>query len=157
MMIAGRSREGQALIEFLLGLVAIMILVLGINLIAGTVYNDFITIYSAREEVADSLVSESAGTSGGSSTYDFSTLKQEFTDALNPSGTLESKLDEYPGDRENQFDFLWEGDDPLEDLVGSQITSTTPITSPFFQKILGRNSVVIQNAIYMPPWHDLME
>ncbi|WP_372797887.1 hypothetical protein [Pontiella sp.] len=154
-MRTANSRSGQALIEFMLGLVGIMVLVLGINLIAGIVDNDFTTILSAREAVADSLINQSSGSAGGSSTYDFDSLEDQFIEALNPSSELKSWLEAYPGDRENQFEFLWEGDNPLQDLVGSEISSSTPVTSPLFQKVIGRTAVTINNAAYMPPWEDL--
>lgn len=151
------SRSGQAMIEFMLGLLAIMLLVLAIDLIANIVYFDFTTIYSAREEVADNLMAFSAGTSGGSSSYDFETIEELFKESMNPNGDLKNQLEAYPGDRVNQFDFLWEGNNPLQDMVGAEKGSTTPITSPLIQKVLGRSSVSINNAIYMPPWNDLMQ
>lgn len=150
------SKNGQAMVEMLLGLVAIMVLLLGIDLIANIVYYDFTTIYSAREEVADSLIAESAGTSGGSSSYDFDAVRGDFMDAVNPSGGLLSQLKLFPGDRENQFDFMWDGSNPLEDLVGAEKGSSTPVTSPLMRKIVGRSSLSINNAVYMPPWEDLM-
>jgi hypothetical protein len=101
-------------------------------------------------------VAKSAGTSGGASTYEFSSLKQDFTDALNPNGTLKSQLDAYPGGRENQLDFVWDGENPLEELVGATISSSTPVTSTMMQKIVGGSSVSINNAVYMPPWEDLL-
>lgn len=143
------------MVELLLGLVSIMVLLLGIELIARIVYYDFITIYSAREEVAADLMAQSTGTSG-TSTYDWDTVDQLFEDALNNNNTLQSKLDEYPGDRENAFDFLWDGDNPLQEMIGSERASSTPVTSPVLQDLIGRSSVNIENAIYMPPWEDLL-
>lgn len=156
MTVGTTSKKGQALIELLLGLVGIMVLMMGIELIASIVYNDFITIYSAREEVAEWLVDASAGTSGGSSTYDWDSVEELFTDALNPSGELYDWMDTYPGDRDNQFDFVSDGESPLEDLVGSERSSSTYITSELLQKVLGRSSVSVDNAVYMPPWKDLL-
>lgn len=152
----GASKNGQAMIEFLLGLVAIMMLLLGVNLIATIVYYDFTTIYSAREDVADRLIARSAATSGGSSAYDFGTLDEQFQVALD-SDALKGQLDEYPADRENQFDFVWGESNPLQDMVGSERGSSSPITSPLMQKVLGRSSITINNAVYMPPWEDLLE
>ncbi|MDF7801610.1 hypothetical protein P4C99_19185 [Pontiellaceae bacterium B1224] len=151
------SSEGQAMIEFLLGLVAILILLLGINQIATIVYYDFTTIYSAREQVADSLMDQVAGSAGSSSDYDFSSLSTLFTTALNPSDDLHSQLDAYPGDRDNQFSFLWGDSDPLQDMVGAEKGSSSPVTSSLMQEILGRSSITINNAVYMPPWEDLLE
>lgn len=151
------SSEGQAMIEFLLGLVAIMILVLGINQIATIVYYDFTTIYSAREEVADNLMDQVAGSSGGSSEYEFDSLQEQFSTALNPNDDLHSQLDYYPGERNNQFDFLWGTSNPLQDLVGAEKGSSSPVTSSLMQTILGKNSITINNAVYMPPWEDLLD
>ena len=134
------------MVEFLLGLVSIIILLLGINQIASIVYYDFITIYSAREEVADKLINGSAGTSGGSSVYDFGSLDEEFNQAINPDGQLEDQLALYPGNRENQFDFLWQNNNPLQDLTGSEKGSTIPVTSRLFQRMIGRSSVSINCA-----------
>lgn len=151
-----KFRKGQAMIEMLLGLVGIMVLILGIDLIANIVYYDFTTIYSAREEVADNLMAYSAGTSGGSSTYNFDAVDDDFEQALNPGGDLEGELSAYPGGRENAFEFLWTGENPLSELAGSEKASSTPITSTWMQRVTGRSSVSIQNAIYMPPWEDLL-
>lgn len=150
------SRSGQALTELLLGLVGIMVLMMALELIASVVYTDFITIYSAREEVGEWLVEESSGTSSGSSTYDWDSVEELFSDALNPSGETYEWLDSYPGDRDNQFDFLSDGESPLEDLVGTEQSSSTDITSELMQKILGRTEVTVDNAVYMPPWEDLL-
>jgi len=151
-----RSSEGQAMIEFLIGLVAIIILMLGINQIASIVYNDFTTIYSAREEVADGLMSYAAGTSSGSDLYEFGSLGEDFSLAINPQNALSDQLDSYPAERENQFAFVWDNSNPLQDLTGSEKGSTIPVSSSFFQRMIGRSSITINNAVYMPPWEDLL-
>lgn len=145
------------MIEFLLGLVAILILLLGINQIATIVYYDFTTIYSAREEVADNLMDQVAGSAGASPDYDFGSLNEQFSTALNPNDDLHSQLDAYPGDRGSQFSFLWGGSNPLQDLVGAEKGSSSPVTSTLMQRILGRSAININNAVYMPPWEDLLE
>lgn len=145
------------MIEFLLGLVAIMILLLGINQIATIVYYDFTTIYSAREEVADNLMDQVAGSAGASSDYDFGSLSEQFSTALNPSDDLSSQLDAYPGERDNQFSFVWGESDPLQDMVGAEKGSSSPVTSTLMQKVLGRTAININNAVYMPPWENLLE
>ncbi|QBG48018.1 hypothetical protein EGM51_11645 [Verrucomicrobia bacterium S94] len=104
-----KSRKGQAMIEMLLGLVGIMVLILGIDLIANIVYYDFITIYSAREEVADRLMAYSAGTSGGASTYNFDAVDDDFEQALNPGGDLEGELAAYPGGGKMRLNFYGPG------------------------------------------------
>lgn len=149
------SKSGQAMIEFLLGLVGLTILLMGVNLIANIVYNDFTTIYAAREEVADRLIARSAATSGASGEYDFGTLDEQFEVALD-SAALEGQLELFPSERDNQFDFLWGERNPMQDMVGSEKGSVSPVTSPFLQKILGRTSVSINNSVYMPPWEDLL-
>jgi len=144
------------MIEFLLGLVAIVILMLGINQIAAIVHFDFTTIYSAREEVAEKLMDQVAGSAGSSSEYDFGSLQERFSTALN-SDEMNSQLNAYPGNRNNQFSFAWENSNPLQDMIGAQKGSSSPVTSSLMQDILGRNSITINNAVYMPPWEDLLE
>lgn len=144
------------MIEFLLGLVAIVILMLGINLIASIVHFDFLTIYSAREEVADKLMDQVAGSAGSSSEYDFGSLQEQFSTALN-SGEMNSQLDAYPGERNNQFSFIWENSNPLQDVIGAEKSSSSPVTSSLMQKVLGRTTININNGAYMPPWEDLLE
>ena len=151
------SKNGQAMVEFLLGLVGIVILLLGLNQVAMIVYNDFNTITSAREEVADRLMNQSAGTTSvGSDVYNMSSVEEYMRPALNPDDLLVQELDRYPSERENQFNFLWENHNPLQEMTSSEKSSTIAVTSPLFQRVIGRSKVQINNAVYMPPWEDLL-
>lgn len=149
------SKCGQAMVEFLIGLVGVMLLLLGLNQIAAIVYQDFITIYSAREEVADHLMTLNPG-NGQDSVYDMASLEEEFETAINPGSALSSQLGLYPSDRSNQFDFLWEERNPLQELSSSEKGSSIAISAPILQRITGRGALQINNAVYMPPWEDLM-
>ena len=145
------------MIEFMLGLVAIMILLMGLNQVASIVFNDFETIISAREQVADDLMDGAAGTdSVGSDIYDIDAIEGELQESMNPDGDLEDELENYPSGRENQFSFLWEGDNPLQEMTSSEKSSSIDVTAPLLRKILGRSTVQINNAVYMPPWEDLL-
>ena len=145
------------MLEFMLGLVAIMILLMGLNQIASIVYYDFTTIVSAREEVADDLVSRSPGTEAiGSDLYNFDTVRPYFQTGLNPNNELASELSSYPSDRENQFDFLWNNDNPLQEMTSAEKSSSIPVTAPLFQRVIGRGTVQIGNAVYMPPWESYL-
>ena len=152
------SKNGQALLEFMIGLFAVMILVMGINQIASIVFYDFTTIVSAREEVADFLINESAGTEApGSDVFDFESVRSYLEASMNPDDLLSSELSSYPSDRENQFSFLWEGNNPLQEMSSSDKSSTIPVTSPLFQQVIGRSTIQINNSVYMPPWEDYLE
>jgi len=151
------SKSGQAMLEFMMGLVAIMILVMGLNQIASIVYYDFTTIVSAREAVADDLISHAAGTEAvGGDIYNFETVRSFFQTGINPEEELSSELASYPSGRENAFDFLWNNNNPLQEMTSSEKSSTIPVTAPLFQKVIGRSSIQIGNSVYMPPWESYL-
>ncbi|MCF7849211.1 MAG: hypothetical protein K9M45_10190 [Kiritimatiellales bacterium] len=153
------SRDGQAMIEFMIGLIGIMILLLALNQVASIVYNDFKTIYSAREEVADKLVDMQPGSASydESQSYDPSPSIDELAINISGEGSYENFLGSYPSDRPDGFGFLWSGEDPLRNMTGSQKSSAIAVTAPLFKKLLGRDSIKINNAAWMPPWDDLMQ
>lgn len=146
------------MIEFMLGLVAVMLLLMGLNQVASIVFYDFTTIISAREEVADHLMDKNPGSSSvGSDIYNITAIKDELQAAINRDDELVSWTEAHPSDRENQFDFLWESYNPLQEMTSSEKSSSIAVTAPLFQRLLGRNTVQINNAVYMPPWEDLFE
>jgi hypothetical protein len=151
------SKNGQAMVEFMLGLVTIMILLMGLNQIAAIVFYDFTTVISAREEVADHLISKAAGTDAvGSDIYNFNSIESFFQSSINPDDELSSEMSSDPSGRGNQFSFLWEGNNPLQEMTSSDKSATIAVTAPLFQRVIGRSTVQINNAVYMPPWESYL-
>ena len=159
MMKRSTSRSGQAMVEFLLGLTGIMVILMALNLAASIVYNDFITIYSAREEVADNLVAGVVSSSayGTSQSYDATTTVDALRQAIVDDSGYENFIEDYSTGTRDGFAFLSDGADPLATMTGSQKSSSIDVTAPLFQRILGRSHVNINNAVWMPPWDDLMQ
>lgn len=148
-------KSGQAMIEFLLGLVGIMVIVLGMELISSVVVRDFSVMCYARGEVALALVNGFDGSAGSpdSQSYGVSSL---FLDDIQYD-RMKDLQSTYPPRFEdvNGFDVLAEGD-PLSDMVGVVVPVSVPVESEFLRNALGRDSVRKINAVWMPPWDDLM-
>lgn len=153
------SRSGQAMVEFLLGLTGIIVILMALNLAASIVYNDFNTIYSAREEVADNLVAGVVSSSAynENQSYDPSTSIEALREAIIEDSEYDTFIEDYSTGTPDGFAFLSEGSDPLSNMTGVQKSSSIDVTAPLFQRILGRASVNINNAVWMPPWEDLMQ
>jgi hypothetical protein len=153
------SKSGQAIIEFMIGLVGIMILVLGLSQIAQIVNEDIENMFAARESVAEDLLNRNQGNYNGDLPVDTANIYNAMQTSIDPDGTYSGFRSLYPADaeREDRMAEIWNGGDPLKDMVGSEPTPRTiPISSPFFQKAMGRSSIQVNNVVYMPPWDDLM-
>lgn len=154
------SKNGQAMIEFMMGLVGIVILLLGLDLVAHIVSLDFETIYNARIDVAEDLISGSTTAVGASGAgYDPSDSLGVLNANINgnSSGAYENYQGTYPQmARTDGFAFLAQNSDPLDqNMVGSEKGSSIDITSTLMRQILGRSSINIDNAVWMPPLGDL--
>ena len=151
------SKSGQAMAEFLVGLVGIVILVLGLNLVMQIVLADFDSLIGSRDEVAESLT---LGTSG---------MAYDGAGAYQPQGRFFDRLQENIRYGVEYTDYL-EGykqtpsadgfapvasSDPLADVVGARGATTIPIESDIMQNMIGTR-IQINNAVWMPTWDDLM-
>jgi len=150
-------RSGQAMVEFMVGLVGILFLMVGLFQITRITVEDFETILDAREEVADLLVNSSAaGDYGGSQRYLPSTdfYPQLFGNIRHD--TICEYMAEYNSPEEiDGFSFFHSSDDPLANMAGVQKTSRINVES-LMTRLLGKNTITIQNAVWMPVWDDLM-
>jgi hypothetical protein len=149
-------KSGQAMIEFLVGLVGVVILLLGLELIANIVYQDVDTIFQARIDVAEDMVAGSTQNTGASSAYDPSASYDELDININSSGEYEMYQSDYPQtERGDGFQFLRENGDPLETMVGAEKGDSIGIPSQLMRQILGRSDVQIENSVWMPQWDGL--
>ncbi len=155
------SKSGQAMVEFLLGLIGILVIVLSLELISSFVVEDFNVMRAARAEVARSLVDgvddsvelpSDVSQSYRSSMIFYSTLLEDIK-----YDQIKKFQDAYPPRYEdvNGFDIVAMGD-PVSDLVGSVHSASVPVQSEFLRKALGRNSIRKVNSVWVPPWDDLM-
>lgn len=145
------------MVEFLLGLIGILVIVLSLELISSFVVEDFDVMQNVRTQVARSLVD------GLDSSGDVPPLYR--SEAFFYSGLLNDiKYDRtkelqssYPSRYEevNGFDIVAMGD-PLSDLVGMVVPASVPVQTEFLRKALGRNNIRKVNAVWVPPWDDLM-
>lgn len=145
------------MVEFLVGLVGILFLMLGLHQIAVIVHEDFDSLIGSRQEVAEALVQGSRGTASYSA-----------NNTYNPAGDFYGQLrgnilydDEYGdmlaqyqhAERKNGFEPL-EGD-PLSDMVGVEGGRTIHVESGLMRRLVGAG-IRIDNQVWMPPWTDLM-
>jgi hypothetical protein len=153
------SKSGQAMVEFLLGLVGILVIVLSLELMSSIVVEDFDAMYDARTEVARSLVNGSSGSadSSASQSYGASALFYNMLLEDIQYDRIKDTQSTYPPRYEevNGFDVLAVGD-PLSDMVGVVVPASVPVQSQFLRNALGRSRVRKSNAVWMPPWDDLM-
>ena len=156
-MTQNRSKNGQAMVEFLVGLVGILVLVLGLNQIANIVAYDFDNIFGVRENIADDLLASS--TTFAPASYDPSSSYLELDPNINENEggrTYEWFQENYPrNERTDQFEYLRNGGDPLGVMMGAQGGHTIEIESRLMQKVLGRSSILLTHEVWMPPWDDL--
>ena len=153
------KKDGQAMIEFMMGLVGIVILLLGLELVAHVAVMDFEDVFNARTDVAEDLVN-GAYSSPGSSASGFNPSDSigvlDVNINGNSGGAYEDYQAAYPQSaRPDGFAFLAQGGNPLDQMAGSDKGGRIAITSPLMQQILGRSSIRVENAVWMPPLGDL--
>lgn len=145
------------MVELLVGLVGIIVLVLGLNQIAVIVSYDFESIFGARENVAADFLSMS--TSSAPAPYDPSTSYEVLNESFNKNASGRSYIslqESYPrSTRTDQFEYLQNGADPLNVMLGAQGGHSIEIESRLMQKILGRSAILLNHEVWMPPWDDL--
>jgi hypothetical protein len=151
-----RAKSGQAMVEFLIGLVGIIVLVLGLNQIAMIVSSDFESMLNARMDVAEDLINQSTTTADNSYDPSVSYAELNLSVNVNADGGYVRFQETYPQDQRNDgFEFLRNGNDPLNTMMGSEKGHAIAIESRLMRKVLGRSSIMLHHQIWMPPWDDL--
>ncbi len=152
-----KSKSGQAMVEFLVGLVGVLLLVVGMYQIVVIVDRDFDSLIGSREEVAEQLTG-TGGSSGGASYGDASSYEVPGDFYGEFLGTIQYH-DEYQDLLDLQADPIdgYEpvASDPMRDMIGSEGGSSIPVESGMLRRFLG-SEIVIRNEVWMPSWDDLM-
>jgi len=148
-------KEGQAVVEFMVGLIGILILILGLSYIARFVSIDCKNFLEVRARVAeDMLYSRSTTTS---SLYDPSVSLLYLSQNINKQNGYSNLRSRYPQQsRTDRFRFLSDGEDPLRTMIGTGKGKKVPITSPLMQKVLGKKELFPYQEFWMPMWDDLL-
>lgn len=144
------------MVEFLVGLVGVLVLILGLSQIGTIVAYDFESILNARMDVAEDLIASSY--SSPPDVYDPATSYAELNQNINANadGAYEGFQDDYPQSaRTDGFGYLRNGQEPLDTMVGAEKGRSIEIESRLMQKVLGRSSILLKHEVWMPPWDDL--
>ena len=150
------NKRGQAMVEFLLGIVGIVFILLGLELISNMVTDDFDSMINVREKVAEAMVNGTTESTSGLSQSDSSSA-EFYTEMLR--GIKYSSFEgieatsRYPNI--NGFDAVAAGN-PLSEMAGQVETVAVPVESTMLQTLLGMNYIRKDNSVWMPPWDDLM-
>lgn len=144
------------MVEFLVGLVGVVFLVLGLHQIMQIVVFDLDSLIGSRDEVAEALTTGSGGTS-----YDASGAYSPdagFYNLLRGSLAYDNEYAYYFDNYKETpsvdgFETL--DGNPLEGVVGAEGGHTIPVESPLMRQLLG-SGIRIENSVWMPVWDDLM-
>lgn len=144
------------MVEFLVGLLGILVLVLALSQIATIVNHDMDSILNARMDVAEDLLNSSS--SRPNPTYDpaasYAELNQNIN--VNADGAYAGFRADYPQTaRDDGFQYLRSGTDPLDTMMGSQKGHSVQVESKLMQDVFGRSSISLRHEVWMPPWDDL--
>ena len=160
-MTGGRNiktrRSGQAMIEFLLGLVGIIFLMLGLHQMALIVHEDFDSLIGSRQEVAEIV----ARSGGGSASFPDSGVYRPagqfygtlLGNILYQEGYIQTLEAFQRSDRNDGFEPVTA--DPLSRMIGVRGGSNIEVESSLMRKLIG-DSIRIDNQVWMPPWDDLL-
>ena len=178
-----RSRSGQAMAEFLVGLVGIMLLVVGLQQIPLVSRKSFKAYSAAREDVAMQLTESMERYSGEflfADTVDAGADRKNYTgddrvvvgdNSFYTEGNGFLERVGYPGageigDQLNDYERI----DPYSDLADTSdsdlsqkfrmhyAVNVQPVEIlPFLRKVLGKDTVNLQREVFMPSWDGLME
>ena len=144
------------MIEFLVGLVGILVLILALNQIAIIVDSDMTNILNARMDVAEDLINSSI--SRPNPTYDpaLSYTELDRNINVNSDGRYAGIQSDYAQSaRDDGFQYLRNGTDPLDQMMGSEKGHSVQVQSRLLQDTFGRSSISLRHAVWMPPWDDL--
>ncbi|MEA2068646.1 MAG: hypothetical protein U9P12_05545 [Verrucomicrobiota bacterium] len=177
------SRSGQAMAEFLVGLVGIMLLVVGLQQASLVSRKSFKAYSAVREDVAMQLTESMERYSGEflfADTVDAGNDRKNYTgddrivvgdNSFYTEGNGFLERVGYPGadeigDRLNEYDRI----DPYSDLADTSDSDLSqkfrmhyavdiqPVEIlPFLRKVLGKDTVNLRREIFMPSWDGLME
>ena len=149
-----KNKSGQALIEFMVGLIGIIVLVLGLSYIGRFVAIDCKNFLEVRMDVADDMLASRGSTPNG--VYNPAGSYFYLSHNINKNNRYSSLRSWYPQQaRRDRFEFLSDGGDPLRIMIGSGKGEEVPITSPFMQRMLGRTKISPYQEFWMPMWDDL--
>ena len=151
------EKNGQAMIEFLVGLVGILVLVLALSQITTIVDSDMTSMLNARMDVAEDLINSSI--SRPPPVYDpaasYDVLDQNIN--VNANGAYAEFQQNYSQSaRADGFEYLRNGTDPLDAMMGSQKGHTVEVESELMRSVFGRSSISLRHEVWMPPWDDLL-
>lgn len=150
------SKDGQAMIELSVGMVVILILMLGMSQIAEIVSYDFESILNARMDVAEDLINSTTqeALSLYNPTLNFMELNNNIN--LNAQKTYADYESEFPQqERQNQFEYLSNGENPLTSMAGASKGTSIEIESTIMQDALERSSIQLNHESWLPAWDGL--
>lgn len=155
-MAMNASKNGQAMVELLVGLVGILVLILGLSQISTLVANDFDSMFGAREDAAEKLLASSTSHAAGSYNPSASYLELDMNVNVTAGGAYARFIEAYPqGDRIDGFEFLRSGSDPLSSMSGAKGGHSVEIESQLMREVLGRSAILMNHEVWMPPWDEL--
>ena len=150
-------KSGQAMVEFLIGLVGLLFIMLGLFQMVIVVDEDFDSLIGAREQVARQLT----GTGGASADYSTATQYEaqggfynqfldniQYTDAYTRALALQD-------DPRDGFEVAAEGD-IMSTMVGFEDGQAIDVESAMLGRVIG-DRIRTRNMVWMPPWDDLMD
>jgi len=154
-MRAKKQKEGQAMVEFMVGLIGILVLILALSYIGRFVAIDCKNFLEVRSTVAENMLNSRS--SSARSSYDPAGSYLYLSQSINKENGYSGLRSLYPQQvRTDRFRFLSDGDDPLHVMIGSGKGKKVPITSPLMQKVLGRSEIFPYQEFWMPMWDDLL-
>ena len=154
---ASFRKSGQAMVEFLLGLVGIMFIVLALELIGSFVVEDFEAMSDARTEAAQAVVNGSTSSTGASRSSFYDDLLYGVVGSGIKYTSVAGLMEAYPSryTDANGYEEVAEGN-PISDLCGGMETIAVPVEAAAYQKVLGKAFVCKTNVMWIPPRVDLL-
>lgn len=173
------SKSGQAMAELLLGLVAILLLVVGLQQVSLLSRGTFEAYANAREQVAQLQIDPNSDYIEG---FQFVERVDPGTDGKNYTGDDRMVVgdDGFYTDGQGFLDkvdykqlegYLWDWERPdhyykLSDSSFSSISESFSMfrgmdvqeveVVPFLDKVIGRETIVLKQEIWMPWWNGVM-
>lgn len=144
------------MVEFLIGLVGLLVLMLGLFQLVGFVDEDFESLLGSREQVARTLTGRSSGggaSASGAATYQdegFYDYFQEFIRYEDYSAYMEPYVLSRVG-----FEAAVD-DDPMDTMVGFEDGKSVDVESGLMRRVMGER-MTVRNEVWMPSWDDLLQ
>jgi len=182
----GDKKNGQAMVEFLLGLVGIIFLLIGLLQVRELSWNSSQMNLDMRGLLADRMIEQTGVTSGGQMVYsqghDEGNDERKYTDddimlSTSPYTFVDSFLayvgysedSTFDGTRMKEYLKNYKLDDPYKalDETPSDISDTFDMiyqdayvevmVLPYMQQLTGKRAIELQGGIWMPELGGLME